>query len=88
MYDVDYLNALIEGLTELKKFGYCRNRKVATGEYDCNYAEVVNNTIVCKQSCMYSSKYCSINFEFESSLNDEDIVDYPFWKEYHVHRTV
>ena len=75
-HDEDYINALIEGLTTLKSLAYCRYHDVATGVYECPYAEVVNNSIVCNHTCMYNSKHC--NIEYEHTLDDEDITDYPF----------
>ena len=54
---------------------YCLYRDVHTGKYDCNYADVVNNTVVCtSKECKYGS---SVYETFENSLDDEDIVDYP-----------
>ena len=68
---------------------YCYNRDVATGNYDCPYAGVVNNSITCSsKECGYSSytfkcKSASLYGKavtsiYEKSLNDEDDVDYPF----------
>lgn len=59
---------------------YCFYRDVHTGKYDCNYADVVNNTVVCtSKECKYGSElYGKSVYEiFENSLDDEDIVDYP-----------
>ncbi|MBQ2285582.1 MAG: hypothetical protein II244_07955 [Clostridia bacterium] len=78
LHDEEYINSLIEGLKALKSLAYCRYHKVATGEYECPYADVVNNTIVCNRTCVYNSKYCNIEYEYENSIDDEDIVDYPF----------
>lgn len=38
---------------------YCYNHDVATGNYDCPYADIVNNTICCTvESCWYQfNKY-------------------------------
>lgn len=44
-------------MTELEyvRENYCSNRDVATGKYDCPYADVVNNSIVCtSKECNYS----------------------------------
>ena len=77
-YDEDYVDALIEGLKALKSLSYCRYHDVATGKYDCPYAEVVNNSIVCNSTCMYNSKYSDREIKYENSIGDEEIVDYPF----------
>lgn len=67
-----YLDSLIEGLENLvSKLSttelsyscnddkpFCQNHEVACGNYDCNYADVVNNTIICNSnSCNYQSIY-------------------------------
>ena len=51
----------------------CKNHDVASGVYECPMADLYENTIVCTSPCKYNYKQ-----EFEESLNDEDIVDYPF----------
>lgn len=66
---------------------FCRNHEVACGSYDCNYADIKDNTIVCTATdCIYQSSYNNLCINnnrtvvdnYENSLNDEDIVDYPF----------
>lgn len=65
---------------------YCNNRDVATGNYDCPYATTVFNTICCTgHECNYKGIYnkpvvnnTKSNSEYELSLDDLDIVDYPF----------
>ena len=63
---------------------YCDNRDVATGNYDCPYATTVLNTICCTgHECNYRGIYNKpvVNNEEtnkELSLDDSDIVDYPF----------
>lgn len=63
---------------------FCKNHDVACGNYDCNYADVVNNTIICNaKTCNHQSIYIPIKLnshvnEYEVSLNEEDLVDYPF----------
>ena len=65
---------------------YCDNRDVATGNYDCPYATTILNTICCTgHECTYKGIYNKpvVNNEetvsnYELSLDDYDIVDYPF----------
>lgn len=65
---------------------YCDNRDVATGNYDCPYATSVLNTICCTgHECNYKGIYnnpvvnnTDTNSNYELSLDDSDIVDYPF----------
>lgn len=63
---------------------YCDNRDVATGNYDCPYATTVLNTICCTgHECNYKGIYNNPvvnneNTNYDLSLNDEDIIDYPF----------
>ena len=67
-------------------YSYCCNHDVATGKYECPYADVVNNTICCTgHECNYKGIYNKpvVNNEetvsnYELSLDDYDIVDYPF----------
>lgn len=58
---------------------YCYNRDVATGNYDCPYADVVNNSIMCTtKSCWYQyNKYAdplNKSMVVNNSLEDEDDV--------------
>lgn len=40
---------------------FCKNHDVACGNYNCNYADVVNNTIVCNAKiCNHQSTYTPI----------------------------
>lgn len=98
----EYLDALIEGLenlvsklstTELSYICndkvFCKNYQVACGSYNCNYADVVNNTLICTaKSCNYQSIYTPIKlklhsgsvygktvYDLISGMSDED---YPF----------
>lgn len=69
---------------------YCDNRDVATGNYDCPYATTVINTICCTgHECNYRGIYnkpsdvvnntnSNTDTNYDLSLNDSDIVDYPF----------
>lgn len=67
---------------------YCDNRDVATGNYDCPYATTVINTICCTgHECNYRGIYnkpssvvnnTDTNTNYDLSLDDSDIVDYPF----------
>ncbi|MBQ1785278.1 MAG: hypothetical protein II005_00900 [Turicibacter sp.] len=67
---------------------YCDNRDVATGNYDCPYATTVLNTICCTgHECNYRGIYnkpssvvnnTKSNSVYDLSLDDSDIVDYPF----------
>ena len=71
-------------LTNYIHENYCDNRNVATGNYDCPYATTVLNTICCTgHECNYKGIYNKpvVNNEetnYELSLDDSDIVDYPF----------
>lgn len=39
---------------------FCKNHDVACGNYDCNYADIVNNTIICNaKNCNHQSIYTS-----------------------------
>lgn len=43
---------------------FCKNHDVACGNYDCNYADVVNSTIICNaKNCIYQSIYTPIKVE-------------------------
>lgn len=91
-HDEEFIDALIEGLSMLKNklsttdkvavdnHIYCRNHEVACGKYECLYADVVNNSVVCtSKECIYQSTYNSLVVDnYDNSLNDNDIVDYPF----------
>ena len=67
---------------------YCCNHDVAVGSYECPCANLVNNSIVCtSKECRYNSLH--IRFTSSSanaivvnnyvlSLNEEDLIDYPF----------
>lgn len=63
---------------------FCKNYQVACGSYNCNYADVVNNTIICTaKTCNYQSIYNPIKLKAfvkdnEVNLNDEDPDAYPF----------
>ena len=67
---------------------YCHNHDVAVGSYECPCANLVNNSIVCtSKECRYNSLHIrflssSANAivvnNYELSLNEEDLVDYPF----------
>ena len=67
---------------------YCRNHDVAVGSYECPCANLVNNSIVCtSKECRYNSLHIRFTSSsanaivvnnYELSLNEEDLVDYPF----------
>ena len=68
---------------------FCKNHEVACGNYDCNYADVVNNTIICTaKTCNYQSIYSPIKLKLYSSsvygksvydlLSNKSDEDYPF----------
>ena len=79
-------------ITQYIHENYCDNRDVATGNYDCPYATTVLNTICCTgHECNYRGIYnkpssvvnnkdinTNTNTNYELSLDDSDIVDYPF----------
>lgn len=73
-------------MTELEyvRANYCDNRDVATGNYDCPYATTVLNTICCTgHECNYKGIYNkpvvnNDNVNYDLTLNDDDIIDYPF----------
>lgn len=76
-------SASLYGCTVMK-MAHCCNRDVATGKYECPYADVVNNTITCdSDSCISNSKnnvpyqhyYPQSMFNDCLDINDED---YPF----------
>lgn len=49
---------------------YCYNHDVATGKYDCPYADVVNDSICCNcKECNYNS--ITKNQVVDNSLEDE-----------------
>ena len=51
-------------------YSYCRNHDVATGKYDCHYADVVNNSICCNcDECNYRG--INENQVVDNSLDDE-----------------
>jgi len=63
-------SASIYGSTVMK-MAYCRNHDVATGKYDCPYADVVNNSICCNcDECNYKGIF--EKSVVDNSLNDED----------------
>ena len=63
-------SASLYGSTVMK-MAYCRNHDVATGKYDCPYADVVNNTICCTgHECNYRG--INENQVVDNSLYDED----------------
>ena len=50
-------SASLYGSTVIKMV-HCRNHDVATGKYECPYADVVNNTICCTgHECNYRDNY-------------------------------
>lgn len=50
-------SASLYGSTVMKMV-HCRNHDVATGKYECPYADVVNNTICCTgHECNYRDNY-------------------------------
>lgn len=53
---------------------YCHNHDVATGAYECPYADVIDNTICCTQHCTYNANYK----ESLADINFEEQFDYPF----------
>ena len=56
---------------EYVRANYCSNRDVATGKYDCPYADVVNNTICCTgHECNHKGIYEKP--VVENYLDDED----------------
>lgn len=67
---------------------YCRNHAVACGSYECPYADTVDNSITCtSRDCCYNSGHIKVLTSsdnsivvnnYELSLNEEDLVDYPF----------
>ena len=67
---------------------YCSNHDVAVGTYECPCANLVNNSIVCtSKECRYNSMHIRFTSSsenaivvnnYELSLNEEEIVDYPF----------
>lgn len=73
-------------ITDYIHENYCDNRDVATGNYDCPYATTVLNTICCTgHECNYKGIFnkpvvnnTETNSNYELSLDDSDIVDYPF----------
>jgi hypothetical protein len=75
-----------KAITDYIHENYCDNRDVATGNYDCPYATTVLNTICCTgHECNYKGIYnkpvvnnTETNSNYELSLDDSDIVDYPF----------
>lgn len=49
---------------------YCTYHDVMTGKYDCNYATVVNNTVVCtSKECEHGGDYLK---EHLIGLSDEE----------------
>ena len=63
----------VSKMTELKyvRANYCSNRDVATGKYECPYADVVNNTICCTgHECNYRDNYK--NLVVNNTIEDED----------------
>lgn len=73
-------SASLYGSTVMK-MAYCRNHDVASGKYDCPYADVVNNSICCNcDECNYKDNY--INSVVNNSTSFEPIVineeDLPF----------
>lgn len=43
---------------------FCKYHDVATGKYECPYADVVDNTIICNaKNCIYQSIYNPIKVE-------------------------
>lgn len=67
-------SASLYGSTVMK---YCYNHDVLCGTYDCNYATVVNNSIMCTaESCWYQyNKYSdplNKSMVVDNSYEDED----------------
>lgn len=60
------------------KMVHCCNHDVATGKYDCPYADVVNNTLCCTgHECNYNdSRVVNNSAPFEPIIINED--DLPF----------
>ena len=60
-------------------YSYCYNHDVATGKYDCPYADVVNNSICCNcDECNYrginENQVVNNSAPFESIvINEEDL---------------
>ena len=83
--DVIACNTVLNSLTadgfyaiDNKTHYYCRNRDVATGAYECPYADAIDNTICCSQSCSYNANHNTektIPVEWNPNLPEED---YPF----------
>lgn len=61
-------------------YRYCCNHDVATGKYDCPYADVVNNSICCNSNeCNYKSNHSNqvVNNSFEDE--DDECLSCPYF---------
>lgn len=58
-----------------KTYYYCHYRDVATGKYNCPYAEVVDNSLVCTAECVYNAQGVKISKVKFTEMKDND---YPF----------
>ena len=69
----------------VKKMPHCYNHDVATCSYECPYADVVDNTIMCTtDSCWYQyNKYANpLNksrvVDNQEKIDFDNLEDYPF----------
>lgn len=58
-------------------YSYCNNHDVATGKYDCPYADVVNNTLCCtSHECNYNDSRVVDNYLDD---DDDECLSYPYF---------
>lgn len=46
--------AVIDNTRNNRVFYYCHSHEVATGQYECPYADLIDNTICCEAVCKYN----------------------------------
>lgn len=47
--------AVIDNTRNNRCFYYCHSHEVATGQYECPYADLIDNTICCDVPCIFNT---------------------------------
>ena len=58
-----------------KTYYYCHYHDVATGKYECPYADLIDNSIVCTTECVYNAQGVKISKVKFTEMKDDA---YPF----------
>lgn len=51
---LDKEECVIDNTRGNKEYYYCHSHDVATGKYECPYADLIDNTICCTAVCVYN----------------------------------